>query len=221
MAHEATVPAVVHEVLRSSGQPLDSKVRVPMEARFGHDFSRVRVHDGAKAAESARAINARAYTAGHEIVFAAGAFAPGRDAGERLLAHELTHVVQQSRAQSSNLASLGMDSAPAAEGEAERMASEKVTFPTGSQTAAPMIQRQMESGQPVASPQTQAREGEEKLGGDCTTACAALEAMRGSVQRLCDLAGEKDKRCIEARKKLGINEGRVIGMNCECALPIV
>jgi len=67
-----------------------------MELRFGHDFSRVRVHSGQVAEQSARDINARAYTVGHNIVFGPGGFAPGTHVGWRLIAHELTHVVQQS-----------------------------------------------------------------------------------------------------------------------------
>ena len=66
-----------------------------MEPRFGHDFSRVRVHTGDKAAESARAVNARAYTVGQDVVFARNHYAPGTRSGDRLLAHELAHVVQQ------------------------------------------------------------------------------------------------------------------------------
>jgi hypothetical protein len=66
-----------------------------MEARFGYDFSRVRVHTDATAAESARAVQALAYTVGEDIVFGAGRYAPATGAGQRLLAHELTHVVQQ------------------------------------------------------------------------------------------------------------------------------
>ncbi|MET0649826.1 MAG: DUF4157 domain-containing protein [Pyrinomonadaceae bacterium] len=90
-------PSVVGSVLGSGGgRPLDGASRGFMETRFGHDFSRVRVHEDARAAASARAINARAYTLGHNIVFASGEYAPGSDSGRRLLAHELTHVVQQS-----------------------------------------------------------------------------------------------------------------------------
>lgn len=89
------VPPIVHKVLRSPGQPLDAETRAFMEPRFGHDFSRVRVHTGARAAESARAVNALAYTVGRDVVFGAGQYAPGTSAGRRLLAHELAHVVQQ------------------------------------------------------------------------------------------------------------------------------
>ena len=66
-----------------------------MEQRFGYDFSRVRVHSGAAAEQSARDVNAHAYTVGHNIVFGAGGFAPGTHEGRRLMAHELTHMIQQ------------------------------------------------------------------------------------------------------------------------------
>jgi hypothetical protein len=91
-----SAPPVVHEVLGTPGQALDAGTRATMEPRFGHDFSNVRVHTGKKAAASARAVDAQAYTVGHDIVFGAGSYAPARPDGQRLLAHELTHVVQQS-----------------------------------------------------------------------------------------------------------------------------
>jgi hypothetical protein len=88
-------PPIVHEVLRSPGQSLEPATRAFMEPRLGHDFSGVRVHTDAKAAESARAVNALAYTVGREVVFGAGQYAPGTREGRRLLTHELAHVVQQ------------------------------------------------------------------------------------------------------------------------------
>jgi hypothetical protein len=88
-------PASVHNVLRSPGQPLDSSTREFMESRFGHDFSMVRVHTDAQAAESAREVNALAYTVGRDVVFGGGRYAPHAQAGRTLLAHELTHVLQQ------------------------------------------------------------------------------------------------------------------------------
>lgn len=97
-----TVPPVVHEVLNSPGQPLDAETRAYMEPRFGHDFSKVRVHADGKAAESAQAINALAYTAGRDIAFDKGQYAPETTGGKKLLAHELTHVVQQSTVSSIN-----------------------------------------------------------------------------------------------------------------------
>ncbi|MBN2358792.1 MAG: DUF4157 domain-containing protein, partial [Deltaproteobacteria bacterium] len=89
------LPPVVRDALRSPGQALDVPTRAIMEMHFGHDFSRVRVHTGASAEESARDLNALAYTAGHEIVFGGGQFRPETVGGRRLLAHELGHVVQQ------------------------------------------------------------------------------------------------------------------------------
>ena len=89
------VPTIVHEVLRSPGQPLEATVREFMESRFDHDFSRVRVHSDAKAAESAHKVNALAYTVGSDVIFANGQYAPHTSTGRKLLTHELTHVVQQ------------------------------------------------------------------------------------------------------------------------------
>ncbi|MDQ6623370.1 MAG: DUF4157 domain-containing protein [Verrucomicrobiota bacterium] len=89
------VPAAVHETLGQSGQPLPSATRALMETRFGHDFSQVRIHTDAAASESARAVNAHAYTVGNQIVFGAGQYQPQSPEGQRLLAHELTHTLQQ------------------------------------------------------------------------------------------------------------------------------
>ena len=94
----AEAPPVVHEALTETGRPLDAGTRAFMEPRFGHDFSGVRVHTGALAEESARAVGARAYTVGRDIVFAGGEHAPENPLGRRLLAHELSHVVQQGAA---------------------------------------------------------------------------------------------------------------------------
>jgi len=91
----ATAPPIVDEVLQSSGEPLEGAARALMEERFGHDFGDVRIHRDARAAESARAVHAEAYTVGRDIVFNSAGFAPHTEMGRRLLAHELTHVVQQ------------------------------------------------------------------------------------------------------------------------------
>ena len=91
------IPATVHEVIGTSGQPLDAATRDFMESRFGHDFSHVRVHTDKRAAESASAINALAYTVGSNVVFGSGRYAPDAIIGQRLLAHELAHVIQQSK----------------------------------------------------------------------------------------------------------------------------
>lgn len=89
------VPSVVHDALSSPGRPLDASTRAFVEPRFGRDFSHVRVHADEVAGASARAVNARAYTVGGDIVFGAGEYRPHEAAGQRLLAHELAHTVQQ------------------------------------------------------------------------------------------------------------------------------
>lgn len=89
------VPPIVHDVLRSPGDPLPTATRAVMEPKFGRDFSRVRIHTGAAAAASARVVHAQAYTVGEDIVFAQGTYAPDSACGRRLLAHELAHTVQQ------------------------------------------------------------------------------------------------------------------------------
>jgi hypothetical protein len=90
---EALEPGV--EAARRTGQPLDPVVRAFFEPRFGYDFSRVRVHTGAEAEQSARDVNAHAYTVGNNIVFGINRFAPESNNGRKLIAHELTHIVQQ------------------------------------------------------------------------------------------------------------------------------
>lgn len=92
---KAEAPTLVREVLNLPGEPLEPTTRAFMEPRFGFDFGKVRIHRHANAAASARAINARAYTVGQDIVLASGQYAPGSKAYQSLLAHELTHVVQQ------------------------------------------------------------------------------------------------------------------------------
>lgn len=89
-------PASVDRVLASPGSPLAPALRSDMEKRFGHDFSRVRVHSDALAQQSALDVNAKAYTVGQDIVFGAGGFEPATREGRRLIAHELAHVAQQS-----------------------------------------------------------------------------------------------------------------------------
>lgn len=93
---EEEQPSLVREVVGSGGgSPLDQATRRVMEERLGHDFASVRVHTGPRADESARSINAQAYTVGSNVVFRDGGYSPGTEAGHRVLAHELTHVIQQ------------------------------------------------------------------------------------------------------------------------------
>jgi hypothetical protein len=97
-SHSAIAPPIVHEVLNSPGEPLDAPTRAFFEPRFGADFSQVRVHTDTLASESASAVNALAYTVGRDVIFARGRYSPGAGVGRQLLAHELSHVVQQSGA---------------------------------------------------------------------------------------------------------------------------
>jgi hypothetical protein len=116
------VPSIVHEVLRSPGQPLDASTREFMESHFNHDFSHVRMHADRRAADSARAVNALAYTVGRDVVFGSGRYAPGTSEGRRLLAHELAHVVQQASVSTTSVGRIS-DYHDPAERDAERAAS--------------------------------------------------------------------------------------------------
>jgi len=134
----ATAPPLVHEVLNSPGRPLDPETRSFFEPRFQHDFGRVRVHTDEKAAESARAVSALAYTVGSDVAFARGRHAPSSAEGRRLLAHELTHVVQQTSARTFPL------SEASAEAEAEKNEEKVVSGRLASVRAglaAPLLQR--------------------------------------------------------------------------------
>jgi hypothetical protein len=135
-----TAPPIVHEVLRSTGEPLAAEARAQMEPRFGHDFSKVRIHDGARAAESARSVGALAFTVGQDIVFGAGRYAPGETGGRRLLAHELAHTIQQGDG-SAHLQSKLELSSP--DSPAEREADAAAEGVVGSLTpTGPMLQKQ-------------------------------------------------------------------------------
>src|SRR4051794_2600797 len=135
--HVDRVPPIVHDVLRSEGQPLEASTRGFMEQRFGHDFSRVRVHNDSRAAASARAINARAYSTGSQIVFGEGQYAPGMSKGRHLLAHELAHVVQQGSSSSQRVMRAPADP------------TEKAHYPT---------QQEQEQVKPIFNPQQTAAE---------------------------------------------------------------
>ena len=139
------IPGIVQQVLRTPGEPLDSATRAFMEPRLQHDFSHVRVHANPQAAESATAVDALAYTVGHDVVFGAGQYAPHSKTGRHLIAHELTHVVQQGRG------GVGADAELKANIAAERVAdgepiSEEV--PGGSPSA---LQKADKSDAPSAS----------------------------------------------------------------------
>jgi hypothetical protein len=127
-----SVPSIVHEVLRSPGQPLDSRTRAFMEPRLGHSFGGIRIHTDGKAAESARAVNALAYTVGRDVVFEAGKYAPSTRVGQELIAHELTHTVQQKSSSVSGDIILGSDDS--------------------SEREARQVAQQVSSGKPIPEP---------------------------------------------------------------------
>jgi hypothetical protein len=115
------VPASVSQALESAGSPLNSSVRVRMETLFGHDFGHVRVHTDDAAARSATAIQAQAYTFGDHVVMGANSWQPDTAAGRRLLAHELTHVIQQGGQAAASPTAIG-DPGTDAEREASQFA---------------------------------------------------------------------------------------------------
>lgn len=126
-------PPIVHAVLRSSGQPLDSQTQALMTRKFGQDFSRVRVHTDMQAAESARQVNALAYTVGQAIVFGSGRYSPHTREGQRLVAHELAHTIQQDGRGGSMTGALRIGNPDDRyEQEAERVADQIVMTPAQS-----------------------------------------------------------------------------------------
>ncbi len=102
-AYAESAPSLVSKVLKAPGQPLDTATRAFFEPRFGHDFGDVRVHADQETAASAHAVNARAYTVGNHIAFDPGHYRPTTKPGQRLIAHELSHVLQQKGAVASGL----------------------------------------------------------------------------------------------------------------------
>jgi len=132
-------PPIIYDVLRSPGQPLDAQTRAFMEPRFGRDFSGVRIHTDSKASQSARAVAALAFTVGQDIVFSSGQFAPHTNDGRRLIAHELTHVVQQNKPTSGIDGTLRIGESGSPQ-EAEAAQNERMIRP-GTQTAGISLQR--------------------------------------------------------------------------------
>jgi len=138
-------PASVEQALASPGRPLEPALRQHMEQRFGYDFSRVRVHSGAAADQSARDVNAHAYTIGHDIVFGAGKFAPGTQDGRRLIAHELTHVVQQAGNAPLSAERVSPAQRPSPEGDGKQPASGMSSLRVPASTA--VVQRSPDGGE--------------------------------------------------------------------------
>jgi hypothetical protein len=162
-------PSPVKDVVGSGGgQALDTSTRSFMESRFGNDFGDVRVHTDARASDSAKAVQAHAYTVGNDIVFQSGNYTPETDAGRHMLAHELTHVVQQRSGPVSGTPAPGgikiSDPSDSYEQEAERhagvvMSQPPAEAPAAASPAAP-VQRTEEEARPV-----QRADDEEELQG--------------------------------------------------------
>jgi Domain of unknown function (DUF4157) len=157
----AEAPPVVQQALHSPGQPLEATTSRRFARHFGRGFGAVRVHTDTIAVESARAMDAQAYTVGSEIVFAAGQYQPDTAAGQRLLAHELAHVAQQAGSRSAGRLAIGASGDPherAADAAAAALARGEPAPAMG--RAEPAVQRQQPAApqpqqQPAAQPQAQ------------------------------------------------------------------
>ena len=171
----------VHDVVASGGVPLEEEVRTDMEGRMGQDFSDVRVHTGDAADASARSVSAHAYTVGSNIVFQRGTYDPGSTQGRTLLAHELTHVVQQRSGPVDGTPAAGgvsvSDPSDRFEVEAARNAEQVMSQPApavqASWAPAPAVQATHDSSLPAVQ-----REGEEE-----EEMQAAHDDSLGPVQR--------------------------------------
>ena len=192
----SNAPPIVHEVLRSPGHPLDHGSRSFFEPRFGYDFGRVRIHTDDRAAASARAVNAMAYTVGHQLVFESGRFDPHSISGQKLIAHELAHVIQQSGQHNSNSELTVTPAHDAFEYDADRAAQKALA---GGEIApsvrrhSPALQRQL----PPTSP------GPPTMGGpDWGLTCDILQGKCSFNTPAGDMPIEKEHyRCVLLAKE--------------------
>lgn len=185
-----SVPPVVHEVLRSPGEPLEPQTRAFFEPRFGHEFGRVRVHADARASASAEAVNALAYTVGPDVVFGRGQYSPHTAAGRELIAHELAHVVQQERLPAGPPSGIGSP-AGAEERQAERAAASALGG--GRATVAPSSASRPALARRVIPRLVNCTAGNDGAPADPVAELTAVEdrarAMAGAVSILLTLAG--------------------------------
>jgi hypothetical protein len=180
---------LVNDVVKSPGQPLDHSTRSFMEARLGHDFSNVRVHADDRAAESSRQVNAEAYTVGQHIAFASPSFNPSTDEGRKLLAHELTHVMQQANQGSTSRPISIANPASSSEHEANRVAD---SF--GSGGALPVSQTRQSSSVLQRSPNKKKKRTKVVLVfDDNENTMAEAGARGGTVVRATSVEDAKDK----------------------------
>lgn len=146
-----SAPPVVGNVLSSSGTRMNKSTRTDMESRFGANFSNVRIHTDQKAADSARSVSAKAYTFGNHIVFNSGQYSPHSNSGKKLIAHELTHVVQQGAVVRREVAETAV-SAPPAEPETVVLGNETPEGPTSAPSIEPAEGSPPAAGSPPPSP---------------------------------------------------------------------
>jgi hypothetical protein len=177
-SHESGASSV-HAALRSAGRPLDSAARAFFEPRFAADFRGVRVHTGGEAAHAARSIGARAFTAGSDVVFADGEYAPESTEGQRLLAHELTHVVQQGETAHAPRVQRQTPDAPASGGNAAPDTGGAAP-PAGQATGAAPTALIVEDSAKDTEPQ-QLRRGQFLSESRSASSAAAEDAMAGSL----------------------------------------
>ena len=158
----------VHDVISSGGRPLEPDVQADMETRLGQDFADVRVHDDGAAHESARSVNAHAYTVGSNVVFQRDKYDPSSEDGRVMLAHELTHVVQQRNGPVDGTPTGGginvSDPSDRFEREASANAHRVMSDPASPAppTAAPAVQRDVDEGPPVQRDEAPAEEEKEE-----------------------------------------------------------
>ena len=206
-AQTSTAPAIVNSVLSSPGQPLGAETRAFMESSLGHDFSQVRIHVDQKAAESARAVNALAYTVGSDVVFRESQYSPHTAEGRRLLAHELTHVVQQRGHNATSARGVTLDDSPELEQEADRVAAAINGRPENaiSSRGPQGVQRQ-----PASKPEAPATESAKAKPGSSASAC--VESVSGqepeSLTRMdtvtvIEICGGSTEPCAAVKADLG------------------
>jgi len=198
-------PEIVHDVLRAPGQPLDFESRGFMEERFGYDFSHVRVHSDEQAHRSAEATDAEAYTVGQDIVFATGRYSPNTTGGRELLAHELTHVVQQDFAAPISSGAITLGKIDEHEASADETAAAVVSgsAPTSTVGATSVgLQRQPAAGSaatPAASasaPEAETPCLEEVVGEDVPS------LLQGGVLTVIEFGGTSCKPCQRLKANL-------------------
>lgn len=211
-AGPAVAPPIVHDVLSSSGRPLDAPTRSFFEPRFGYDFSRVRIHTDEQAAASARAVNALAYTVGHQLVFESGRFDPRSVSGQSLIAHELAHVMQQSGQRASHSDLMVTGAHDAFEYDADRVA-QKVLAGGEAEPAARKHGAAVQRQQPPGSPGPPAMGGPDwgvtcdfsKFPPECSANTPAGDVEREQVR--CYVLAKEGRcppECEDTLRKIGV-----------------